>query len=348
MAHFEHHHADVSPLSISPPYSVSTLVAKMGGTSFQGRNLARAASVWEEMLRAETTIFFGLAGAMIPAGMRSLMVYLIRNRLIDCLISTGANLFHDLHETLGRPHWAGEADCDDLALARAGVSRIYDVLIPDDDLHATEDFIAEFSCSLPNDRAYTTHEFLYRLGKEVGSKTKEEGMITAAARAGVPILSPALADSVYGTAFAAARVKHNSPFLLDVAQDVVDMIKMVSFSMPNTGVVFIGGGTPKNFTQQAGLCSYLFDKDFKGHQFAIQITSDNPQWGGLSGCTFDEARSWRKVAAEAKSVTVYSDATIALPVIVTALAERANGQFANRKKRASLRDLLVAPTPKAA
>ncbi|MBI4289558.1 MAG: deoxyhypusine synthase family protein [Chloroflexi bacterium] len=348
MTHYQHHHADVSPLSVAPPYSVSSLVAKMEGTSFQARNLARATSVWDEMLQNDTTIFFGLAGAMIPAGMRSLMVYLVQNRLIDCLVSTGANLFHDLHETLGHPHWVGQADCDNLALARDGVSRIYDVLIPDDELHATEDFIAEFSCNLPNDRAYTTHEFLYRLGKAVAGKTKNEGMITAAARAGVPIMCPALGDSVYGTAFAAARVKHNSPFLMDVAQDVVDMIKMVSFSMPNTGVVFIGGGTPKNFTQQAGLCTYLFDKDFKGHQFAIQITSDNPQWGGLSGCTFGEAQSWRKVAADAKSVTVYSDATIALPLMVTALAERANGQFAKRKKRASLRDLLVTPTPKPA
>jgi len=344
MSHHKHHHAEIKPFSVSPSCSVSALIGKMAGTSFQARNLAQGASIWEEMLQKDVTIVFGLAGAMIPAGMRSLMVYLIQNRLIDCLVSTGANLFHDLHETLGHPHWKGCADMDDLALASSEVSRIYDVLIPDEELHATEDFIADFSRSLPANRAYTTHEFLNRLGKEIATTAKEEGMLTSAAKAGVPIFCPALGDSVYGTAFAAAKVKHNSKFLLDVAQDVVDMVKLVAFSAPKTGVIFIGGGTPKNFTQQAGLCTYLYEKEFVGHQYAIQITADNPQWGGLSGCTFDEARSWRKVAADAQSVTIYSDATIALPLLVSNLAEKSSDIFARRKKRASLFDLLAAPS----
>jgi deoxyhypusine synthase len=105
-------------------------------------------------------------------------------------------------------------------------------------------------------------------------------MITSAAKAGVPIFCPALGDSVYGTAFAAAKVKHNSKFLLDVAQDVVDMVKLVAFSAPKTGVIFIGGGTPKNFTQQAGLCTYLFDKEFAyvGNEFS------GPYFNCLSLC----------------------------------------------------------------
>lgn len=331
-------HTSVKPYTVSPPWTVSTLVARMAGTSFQARNLARGAEIWREMLKGETTIFFGLAGAMIPAGMRSLMVYLIQNRLIDCLVSTGANLFHDLHETLGRPHFKGEAHADDGELAQARINRIYDVLLPDKELDETEEFIADFACSLPQGKPYPSHEFFYLLGKEVSTKAKEEGMITAAAKAGVPIFCPALGDSVYGTALAAARVKRQNRLQIDITQDVVDMIRLVS-TAPSTGVVLVGGGNPKNFIQQAGLCSYLFNREFPGHPYAIQITTDSPQWGGLSGCTFEEARSWRKVSQDAQDVTIYSDATIALPILVSVLAEGA-GKVIGQRKPPALRELL--------
>jgi deoxyhypusine synthase len=100
----------------------------------------------------------------------------------------------------------------------------------------------------------------------------------------------------------------------------VELIQ-IACAAKSTGVIFIGGGTPKNFIQQVELCGDLFDRDLKGHQYAIQVTTDAPQWGGLSGCTFDEARSWKKITPDASTVTVNSDATIALPIMVSALAE---------------------------
>ncbi|MFQ6020182.1 MAG: deoxyhypusine synthase family protein, partial [Dehalococcoidia bacterium] len=99
-----------------------------------------------------------------------------------------------------------------------------------------------------------------------------------------------------------------------------------------TGVVYVGGGTPKNFIQQAGVASYLFGRERPGHSYGIQITMDAPQWGGLSGCTFEEAQSWRKVAPGARFVTVNVEATVALPLIVNALAE----SLAKRKRRRKL------------
>lgn len=332
----------VTPFPISQGCSVSELVQKMAGTSFQARNLSRGVEIWSQMLEGEATIFFGLAGAMIPAGMRHVMVYLIQNRLIDCLVSTGANLFHDLHETLGRFHWQGDARDDDRELANSKLYRIHDVLASEEEFGKTEEFVIDFSSALEQDQAYSTREFFFLLGKALSTQGKEEGILTAAAKANLPIYCPAPGDSVFGTALAAARVKRGNHLLFDVIKDIIEMIQ-IDCSAPSTGVIFIGGGTPKNFIQQAELCGYIFDKKLKGHEYAIQITTDSPQWGGLSGCTFDEARSWRKIAPDAKTVIINSDATIALPIMVSALGERITKIIENRRKPSFIlgRDLAI-------
>ncbi len=321
----------VDPFLISQGGSVSELVARMGGTSFQARNLARGVEIWAEMLEGEATIFLGLAGAMVPAGMRQVMVYLIQNRLIDCLVSTGANLFHDLHESLGRFHWKGSAHADDRELARSKIYRIYDVLASEEEFDSTEEFATNFSNRLDQDRAYTTREYFFLLGKELSTKGKEEGILTAAAKANLPIYCPAPGDSVFGTALAAAQVKGENKLLFDIVTDVIEMVKIAS-AAKSSGAILIGGGTPKNFIQQIELCGYIFGKELRGHEYAIQITTDSPQWGGLSGCTFDEAHSWRKVSPNAKTVTINCDATIAFPLMVSALSEASAEAIKNRKR----------------
>ncbi|MBI4332467.1 MAG: deoxyhypusine synthase family protein [Chloroflexi bacterium] len=326
-----HFQKPVVPFSVSTPCTTAQLVQKMGGTSFQARNLARAVDIWAEMLKGEVTIYFGLTGAMIPAGMRQVIVFLIENRLIDCLVSTGANLYHDLHETLGNPHWQGRHGVNDNELAAARVNRIYDVLLPEDDVEAEEEFIMDFAETLDLKRPYTTREFFNAIGHELIKKGKGEGILTSAAKASMPVYCPAIADSVYGTALAGAQVKRGKRLLFDVIKDVVELTRLDTLSK-TTGVIFVGGGTPKNFIQQAVLCGYLFDRELPGHDYAIQITTDAPQWGGLSGCTFEEARSWRKVSEKAMTSTVYCEATIALPLIVSAVAEGYPEVIKNRKR----------------
>ena len=316
-----HLHTPITPLTISETASISELVAEMAGTSFQARNLGVAAEIWSRMLEDRVTIFLGLAGAMIPAGMRRIMAYLIQHRLIDCLVSTGANLFHDLHETLGRFHYQGSPFVDDKELQRAGIDRIYDTFVSDEEFCTGEDFITNFAASLDQGHVYTTREFFHLLGKRLSGEGKEEGILTSAAKAGVPIYCPALADSAYGIAIAAGRAHQRNNLHFDVIKDVVEMARIVDAASA-TGVIYVGGGTPKNFIQQAEVCGHLLDKEFPGHKYAVQITADLPQWGGLSGCTFEEAQSWGKVGAEASMVTVHCDATIALPIVVSALAQR--------------------------
>ena len=313
----------VRPVTVSDRPSVGELLSRMGRTGFQARNLALCVDVWEDMLRDEVTIFFGLAGAMVPVGMRSLLVYLIENRMIDCLVSTGANLFHDIHETLGRHHYQGHPGMDDLALKENGIDRIYDVLADDGEFSLTDRYIHEFSRELDATRAYTTREFLHLLGRKLSGECREEGVLTAAYKAGVPVYCPAIGDSSIGIAL---TLGGRRPFLFDVIGDVEETARMV-MEANKTGVVYIGGGTPKNFVQQTEVTAAVsMGGPVEGHEYAIQITMDSPHWGGLSGCTFEEAQSWGKISKRAKQVTLYCDASIALPLVVAALGERFHGK----------------------
>jgi deoxyhypusine synthase len=308
------------PVEIDGKTAVSELLNKMGRASFQGKNLSLAYSVWKQMLADQTTIFLGLAGALVPAGMRKLLVHIIENRWIDCLVSTGANLFHDIHEALGRYHWQGSHHVDDCQLKEAGIDRIYDTFAVEQEFRETDEYIAEFTASLDQKRTYSTREFLYLLGQNLSINGSQKGVLSAASEAGVPVYCPAIGDSSIGIAIACGRQKGENSLNFDVIADVLETAKIVIQS-ENTGVIYLGGGTPKNFIQQTEVTASIMGEDVPGHKYAVQVITDPPHWGGLSGCTFTEAQSWGKVAVDAKAATVYCDATIALPIIIAALEE---------------------------
>ncbi|MEX0799670.1 MAG: deoxyhypusine synthase family protein [Dehalococcoidia bacterium] len=325
------HQREVTPFPITAAASANDIARRLEATAFQARNLGQAVSIWDAMLRDEATIFMGLAGAMVPAGMRPLIVYLIENRLIDVLVSTGANLYHDVYETLGHPHFQGDPDGgDDLHLASLRVYRFYDTLAPEHEFSIGERFVTEFSLTLDEDRPYSTREYFRLLGQALAPVAKEEGILTAAARHGVPIYCPAFGDSVHGLALAEGRLRTGKRVAFDIIGDVLETGHL-ALTANKTGVVYVGGGTPKNFIQQAGVAAYLFQRERPGHSYGIQVTTDEPQWGGLSGCTFEEAQSWRKIAPDASFVTAHVDATIGMPLIVSALAERSQDAIAARK-----------------
>ncbi len=306
------------PLEMDGSDSVSELLDKLGGVSFQGRNLSHAYSVWKRMLSDHTTIFLGLAGALVPAGMRKLLVHIIQNRWIDCLVSTGANLFHDIHEELGRFHWQGDPHTDDRQLKEAGIDRIYDTFASEQEFRQTDEYIAQFAAALDQTRPYSTREFLRLLGERLSVDGSEEGILSAASKADVPIYCPAIGDSSIGIAVAYGRYKGENSLNFDIVADVLETAKIVIQSK-NTGVIYLGGGTPKNFIQQTEVTASIMGADVPGHKYAIQVITDPPHWGGLSGCTFAEAQSWGKIATDAAVATVYCDVTIALPIMVTAL-----------------------------
>jgi len=310
----------IEPFEVKGGQTVRDCLRRMESISFQARSLGAALRTWREMLADETTVLMGLSGAMVPAGMRHIISYLIEKRFIDCLVSTGANLFHDCHEVLGRHHFKGDPSSDDVTLYRHGIDKIYDTFAREEEFRMTDTFIADFARGLDPQRSYTTREFLMLLGRKLGSHTVESGILTAAAKASIPIYCPAIGDSSIGIALTLLSAGAGENLHFDVIRDVEELTTIVANSR-KTGVIYIGGGTPKNFIQQTEVAASLLGRDVSGHDYAVQIIVDAPHWGGLSGCTFEEAQSWGKISASAKKVTLYCDATIALPLLVTALAE---------------------------
>lgn len=318
------------PLVIDGRKSVAALLEKMQGISFQGRNLAIAYQVWKKMLGDRVMIMMGMAGAMVPAGMRRLVVYLIKKRLIDCLVTTGANLFHDVHETLGRLHFQCSPNIDDVQLQKNLIDRMYDTLADEEEFREADAMIGRFAASLEQSRPYTTREFLYLLGKEISRRAKEDGIVTAAYKAGIPLYCPAVGDSSIGIGIAENRHVKKNRFIFDVIGDVLETAHLAGDS-PASGVVYFGGGTPKNFVQQSEVTATFMRNSAEGHKYALQVVTDAPHWGGLSGCTLEEAQSWGKIAHDASMVTVHCDSTIAMPVLITALSE--NRQLIRKRKK---------------
>jgi len=309
----------VDPFQPDARKSVQAVLEGMEQISFQGRMLGAAFRIWRDMLEDNVYIFFGLAGAMIPAGMRKILVFLLENRYIDCLVATGANLFHDLHETLGRRHFMVDPNVDDHEMREKGLDRIYDTYAPERDFITTDHYVMDFARTLDPAQPATTARFFGLLGERADRDKKEDGLITTAWRKGIPIYCPAIADSSYGIALAVLAAKTGHKVTLDLVGDVMETEELAA--RYRTGVIYVGGGTPKNFVQQTEVTTAILRGACRGHEYAIQITADAPHWGGLSGCTFQEAQSWGKISGKAKMASVHADATIALPILASGLAQ---------------------------
>jgi deoxyhypusine synthase len=320
----------VEPFAVEAGLSADDVLARMERVSFQGRNLAVARRIWEKMLGSDATIFLGTAGALSAGGMRILIAHLIEHRYIDCLVSTGANLYHDLHETRGRRHFIGSPLLDDAALAAERIDRVYDTLASEDEFCKNDEWIAAFALKLER-RPYTSREFLYKLGEHLWNDTGNNGILTAAYRAKVPIFCPAIADSSIGMGLSQARNRDAAAGFVDVIGDIIESANIV-IRQPSTATVVLGGGTPKNFINQATVQAEFFDDQVTGHKFAIQIVTDVPHFGGASGASLEEAQSWGKLSMESEKVTVQGDVTLTLPLLVTALESTGRDLAAKRKK----------------
>ena len=307
----------VEPFMVETNLTGEKILDRMAGISFQGRNLATAHRVWKKMLADDCLIFLGVAGALSAGGLRLILAHLITHRYIDCIVSTGANLYHDLHECRGRHHFQGSPEADDRALQAAHIDRVYDTLMDEDEFIDNDNWIATFSESLVK-RPYTSREFLYRLGEHLWNETERDGILTAAYRANVPIFCPAIADSSIGMGLSQGRQSIPGIGQIDVIGDIVESANLVIRKRLTASVV-LGGGTPKNFINQASVQAEFYSSGIGGHSYALQIVADVPHFGGASGSTLTEARSWGKVAADADQVTVNADATLALPLLTTAL-----------------------------
>lgn len=297
------------------------LLKSMSKTGFQGRKLGEAFEIWLEMLEEEKiTILMGLAGAMVPAGMRKVISWLIRNRFIDVLVSTGANLFHDIHEALGFKHYIGSEFVNDVELFKEGIDRIYDIFAHEREFNQVDFMIGRIFEE--TEGVLSSREIIERIAEKIRKVAKEDSIIISAYDMGVPIFCPAIADSSIGIGASLASRR----CIVDTIKDVEELTEIVAKS-GKTGVIYIGGGVPKNFIQQAEVVARLKNYEVAGHEYAIQITTDSPQFGGLSGCTFEEGISWGKISCRSRKVQVFVDATIALPILAHGLMNTKRRNF---------------------
>ena len=320
-----------------------------GFQAFNAGRLSEACQIFAEKMldpAHETTIGLTIAGAMTPAGLGGCVIEMMDRGLVDFIISTGANLYHDLHYALNFTLHRGSPFVDDVELYEEGVIRIYDVLFPATVLLETDSYVRDFIERSGLDKPIATSEFHYLLGLDLLKKNPqcvEYSVVARAAAAGVPIYTSSPGDSSIGMNIAYHELMNGGTFMIDPNKDVNEVCAIVMAGRKN-GCVILGGGSPKNFYLQAQPTLWeVYGIPKGGNDYFIQITTDQVVWGGLSGATPAEAVSWGKVnpGVLPDTVVAYCDSTIAFPLF----CEYAVGSPNGRRKRKELvhhRDKLVA------
>src|SRR6056297_1915551 len=308
--------------------TVGELAEGYGAAGIGANDLHEAVDIYAEMLDDDVTTFFGLAGAMVPSGMRRIVADLIRDGHIDALVTTGANLTHDAIEAIGGKHHHGTEDPGedrtlrdhDEQLRDEEVDRIYNVYLPQEHFALFENHLrSEVFPAVEDEGAVSIQRLTEALGKANSEVNEREevsegaGIAAAAYENDVPIYCPAIQDSVLG--LQAWMYSQTAEFTLDALADMTTITDQ-AFEAEQAGAMVVGGGVPKNYVLQTMLVAP------EAYDYAVQLTMDPPQTGGLSGATLDEARSWGKLEKAARNASVYADATITLPLVVAAARER--------------------------
>jgi deoxyhypusine synthase len=318
--------------------------------AYNGGRLAEACRLFSgKMISGDGTVGMSLTGALTPAGLgRSAIVPLLKAGFVDWIISTGANLYHDLHYGLGMHLFAGSPFLNDVDLRRDGIIRIYDVLFDYDVLLDTDAFVRHVIQGAEFQRTMGSDEFHFLLGKYVAERErklgiKETSVLSAAYQYGVPVFTSSPGDSSIGMNVAAMALR-DSKLLIDVNRDVNQTAAIVygAKSGGATSSVFIvGGGSPKNFILQTEpQIQEVMGIEERGHDYFLQCTDARPDTGGLSGATPGEAVSWGKIDPEnlPDCVVCYADATITLPLITAYALTKAAPR--KRKRLYDRRDAL--------
>ena len=327
-------------------YDPTPLVHAMRDMAYSARDLARAADIYDRMLRdPDCAIILTLAGSLISAGLKKVFADMVRYRMVDAIVSTGANIVdQDFFEALGYRHYIAEdryrAGLDDGVLRELHIDRIYDTFIDEDELRLCDETMQKIIDSL-EPRPYSSRQIIAAMGAYLttpggaasGTSGGSEGSIVRLAyEHEVPIFCPAFSVCSAGFGFVAhqhARAAAGRPMVsLDSAKDFYELTQL-KMKNPTTGILMIGGGVPKNFTQDIVVAAEVLGFDAPMHKYAIQVTVADVRDGALSSSTLKEASSWGKVDTAYEQM-VYSEATLAVPL----LAGYAYHQGAWRQRRA--------------
>lgn len=306
-------------------FDARPLLAQYDAMAFQARNLARAARITRNMCAAQDgRVFLGLAGSILSAGMKHIIIDLVRANLLDGIVSTGANIFDmDLHEALGFRHYRGDSQADDHELQLLHIDRIYDTYIDEDELQQCDDAIMRIA-DLLDPRPHSSREFLREVGAWLDSQGVEadDSLIHACWEQEVPIFVPAFSDCSAGFGLMYHQRTHPKAHVtIDSVRDFSELCSLMVGDFP-TGILLLGGGVPKNFLQDAVLGGEAKHgvriEEASVHDFAVQITTATEYDGALSGSTFREALSWGKVEIEQEQM-VHLEASVGFPLLASSV-----------------------------
>ena len=285
-------HIDIKQLNIVP------LIDQMSDTAFQARNLAIAAAILDLMQQdKECAVILTLAGSLISAGLKQVLIDMIDNNMVDVIVSTGANIVdQDFFEALGFRHYKGTPFIDDAILRELHIDRIYDTFIDEDDLRVCDDTTALIANAM-KPGTYSSREFIVEMAKYIeANNLGKNSIVYKAYEKGVPIFCPAFSDCSAG--FGLVHHQWHNPEQHVAIDSVKDFRELTRIKIENdkTGIFMIGGGVPKNFTQDIVVAAeVLGHDDVSMHTYAVQITVADERDGALSGSTLKEASSWGKV-----------------------------------------------------
>lgn len=298
-------HPPVESIEIRKGMSTDDLVRAMRAAGVMGAGrMGKAAEIMETVFTSpDCRTFFGFAGALVPGGMKNIIIDMLENGVIDVMVTTGANLTHDLAEAFGHKHYQGNHHADDEALNKMGLVRMFDTYMPNKVYEDLEDFFEKNYDQFKD--LETIKEFLWKIGELTPSG--EKSILKTCYERKIPLFCPGIADSGIGLMIW-GRLAQGKKCQIKAFEDLKEMMDL-AWTAKQAGVIYLGGGLPKNFIQQAMQLAP------NAASYGVQITMDRPEPGGSSGAELCEGISWGKMEPQAKFVDVICDVTIALPLL---------------------------------
>ncbi len=316
-------------------HDTRALIDAFQDMSFSARELGRACEIYERMLRdADCTIILTVAGSTSAAGCMQVYVDLVRHNMVDAIVATGATVVDmDFFEALGFAHYRGSQFVDDTMLREHYIDRIYDTFIDEDELQHCDRTIKEIADGLAP-RPYSSREFIHEMGRWLvahpGRAPKRDSLVQTACEHGVPIFCPAFSDSSAGFGLVAHQVERpDAHVTIDSVRDFRELTEL-KIAAGDSGLLMIGGGSPKNFAQDTVVCAEILGKTVPMHKYSVQITVADVRDGACSSSSLKEASSWGKVDAAAEQM-VFAEATLALPLLAAYAYH--NGSWKQRPRR---------------
>jgi len=319
-------HIDIKKFNSIP------LIESFDHMAFQSRNLARACKIYDQMLKdKDCTTILCLAGSLVSAGLKNVIIDLIKNNMIDVVVSTGAIVVdQDFFEGLGFNHFRGFVNADDNKLRELMIDRIYDTFIDEEDLRVCDMTVKKIADSM-KPGAYSSREFIYEMGKYLDKNKKNaQSFVLEAYKKEVPIFCPAFSDSSagFGLVFHQTEKKEKN-VAIDCVKDFRELTE-IKVKSKQTGLLMIGGGVPKNFVQDTVVAADILGVNAPMHKYAVQLTVADERDGALSGSTLKEAHSWGKVDQGFEQM-VFGEATVTFPLLASYAYHK--GSWKNRKPK---------------